>query len=119
MTRPLHVLIVDDERRMNTRPDNPMMRHVQHSWDAIAELRTSTWDEVWLDFDLGGDDKGSNVARWIRDEALDEGLNFAGLPIKFFIHSFNPSGRMSLQAILRDAGITATMSDLSGFTVSA
>lgn len=106
------ILIVDDNREYIVPvPDHTMVVHVEHSWDAVAELRDYAYDEVWLDFDLHGDDKGSNVARFIRDNV--GGIDYSDMRV--YIHSFNPSGRMSMQAILRDAGIEPIMTDLTYF----
>lgn len=111
----IRALVLDDERTMLPR-EGVQVTHARHSWDAIALLRAYHYDEVWLDFDLGGDDKGSNVARFIRDGWAEQYDRISELPA-FYIHSFNPSGRMSMQAILRDAGITAIMTGLDGFTI--
>lgn len=106
------VLIVDDNRQFTKGSDYAdEIVHVEHSWDAVAELRSGQFHEVWLDFDLHGDDKGSNVARFIRDN-LDS-LDLENC--EFYIHSFNTSGRTSMQSILRDAGIKAIMTDLEHF----
>lgn len=108
------VLVVDDARLFTAKQGEyaDEIVHVEHSWDAIAELRAGQFAEVWLDFDLVGDDKGSNVARFIRDNK--DGIDYSSTSFK--IHSFNTNGRMSMQSILRDAGIVAEMMDLSMFT---
>lgn len=113
MDRPNYILVLDDERELKEVTENDIVTHVEHSWDAIKDLRERAWHEVWLDFDLGGDDKGSNVCRYIRDQHPRDSLLFTHT--KFYIHSFNTNGRMSMQHILRDAGITAIMTDLVRF----
>lgn len=108
------VLIVDDNRLFTKSQGEyaDEIIHVEHSWDAVAELRAGQFAEVWLDFDLVGDDKGSNVARFIRDNK--DSIDYSSTT--FMIHSFNSQGRTSMQAILRDAGIAAVMKDLENFT---
>jgi hypothetical protein len=113
------ILILDDERKF-TGTEADEIVHVEHSWDAIAELRSKDFNEVWLDYDLGGDDKGSNVCRFIRDDneyvpGFYVDLDRPWVSTEFHIHSFNPDGRMAMKQILKDSGITAIMEDLSKF----
>jgi len=107
------ILVVDDNREYVGAESMiaTTVTHVEHSWDAVRELRRTHYDEVWLDYDLHGDDKGSNVTRFIRDN-LDRIDYFH---TTFYIHSFNPAGRTSMQMILRDTGIEAVMTDLKNF----
>lgn len=106
------ILVVDDTRKfIKPLRDEDYLMEVEHSWDAIAHIRDMVPDEIWLDFDLHGDDKGSNIARFVRDNK--DGLDYSDT--LFIIHSANTSGRMSMRDILKDAGITAIMTDLTFF----
>lgn len=108
------ILILDDERQFINSVKADEVIHVEHSWDAIAAMRTNRFDEIWLDYDLGGDDKGSNVCRFIRDDA---GIRqeLWEQETEIHIHSFNPNGRMAMKQILIDAMILPYMEDLSKF----
>jgi hypothetical protein len=120
-----NILVVDDTRAF-VRPleMHDQLAEVEHSWDAIAVIRlclqdqhlsrfprVCQFDEIWLDFDLHGDDKGSNIARFVRDNK--DNINYAFT--RFYIHSFNPDGRKAMRDILKSAGITAIMTDLEHF----
>ena len=55
------ILIIDDNREFIGVEADEIV-HVEHSWDAVAELRAGQFAEVWLDYDLVGDDKGSGTS---------------------------------------------------------
>jgi len=105
------ILVVDDTRHFVADKPGDIVVHVEHSWDAVAALRSSFFDHVWLDYDLHGDDKGSNVARFVRDNVDGINYNFTA----FHIHSFNPAGRTAMKQILKDGGIVANMESLENF----
>jgi hypothetical protein len=104
------ILVIDDTRTAVGMGCDELVE-VEHSWDAVAELRAGHFDEIWFDFDLEGDDKGTNVARFIRDNK--DTLDLRGTVCH--IHSFNPGGRQSLKSILKDTGLPVVMNDLANF----
>lgn len=75
-------LWVDDERNAPT----DSWRVCRSSSEAIVELMGSTWSEISLDHDLGGDDTGFKVLNWMIDHAV--------WPTKSLtIHTSNPPAR--------------------------
>ncbi len=61
---------------------------------AVEALTTSTFTEVWLDFDLGGQQNGADLAFWMRR------LPRQRRP-RVVIHSENPAGALSMLLTLR------------------
>ena len=79
------ILVVDDERTF------PFGDHVRHVDDAIRELSTRDFDEVWLDHDLGPDEDVRDLARWLVEQA-HLSPSFAGRVGLVYVHSMNPVG---------------------------
>ena len=73
--------------------------HVMDAVAAIAALRTGKVTFMSFDHDLGKDDTGYTVAKWIEEEAQ------AGrIPRLFWqIHSANPVGQKNMEAALTNA----------------
>lgn len=80
-------LIVDDERTFQM--DGT---YVRTSKDAIAMLCTGTWDEVWLDHDLGGEDTTMPVVDLLSRESFLYGDKNPHKDTVIYVHSQNPVG---------------------------
>lgn len=92
-------LIVDDLR------DLPIEGTVvRNSNDAIAALEGEGWDEIWLDYDLGGKPYETDDALTIMpfvDRLVDDAqLMSINLPT-IFVHTQNPVGRQRIKAALQ------------------
>ena len=112
-----HILFVDDTRTFPDRPEDCVVT-VRTSAEAIVELegdpRSGTspvYQEIWLDFDLGGVygerdlyDTAMPVALWLAERALD-GHPY---PAKILIHTGNPVGRLAMGLLLRRLGYDVT-----------
>ncbi len=91
------VLVVDDspERLAAFRRQfGPAATYVTSYAAAVETLTASTFDEVWLDFDLGGRKNGTNLAFWLRR------LPQQRRP-RVVIHSENPAGALAMFLTLR------------------
>jgi len=94
---PHAILIVDDERtfdpaRLGLGPDDVLV-HARTSAEGLRRLSGRHWDEVWLDFDLGGKDTAMPVVR----ELLRAGHEGAPFDLyRVVVHSANVAvaGRM-------------------------
>lgn len=86
-------LVIDDVRIMTFD-----CTYARTSKEAISVLESDwTWDEVWFDHDLGGDDTVIPVVSW-----LEEVIYYGHKPAfgKVVIHTSNPPGRALLDAVL-------------------
>jgi hypothetical protein len=110
----VNILFVDDTRTFPDRPEDCVVT-VRTSAEAIVELegdpRSGTspvYQEIWLDFDLGGAygqndlyDTAMPVALWLAEQA------FYGVPYgvkRIMIHTGNPIGRLAMGLLLRRLG---------------
>lgn len=117
------ILFVDDTRTFPPKPDDDV-NTCRTSKAAVDELEWSIaytteagpFDEIWLDFDLGGGvyerpellasrlrlyDTAMPVALWLAEQA------FYGMPYKvdrIMIHTGNPVGREAMGLLLRRFG---------------
>lgn len=90
---------LDDERD----PNDPIIQQqfgatpdmvwVKTSKDAIELLRNGKVEFLSLDHDLGPDDDGYKVARWIEEQAYFKQLK----PLKWAIHSQNSVGSNNIK----------------------
>src|SRR5262245_10223826 len=72
---------------------------VRTSAEAIALLQTGSVTFLSLDHDLGTEDTGYTVARWIEQAAFEGRLQ----PPEWVVHSANPVGRSNIEMALRNA----------------
>jgi hypothetical protein len=101
------ILVLDDMRNF---PDDraAMITTVRTSSDALNwfQLRGAFFpgihlDELWLDFDLGGDDTAMPVVMYLAE------MGFHGQPYpvdRIYLHTSNPVGRTAMQATLERYG---------------
>jgi hypothetical protein len=104
--RSLTILVVDDERTYPTFEDQYRIVYVKSSANALEALRSLRKedifgrrspldvDEIWLDWDLGGDDTAKPVVDYL-DEFRD---SYAGTHIR--ILSSNPVGQKYIKLAL-------------------
>jgi hypothetical protein len=95
--RPRRILVVDDapERLAAFRRRfGSAATYVNSYTDAVESLTTGAFEEVWLDFDLGGRKNGADLAFWLRRLARRRHP-------KVFIHSENAAGALSMLLTLR------------------
>jgi len=85
-------LLIDDMRNIHA----DITARTAEAGKAILEKLSGSIDCLGIDFDLGGEISGYDIARW----ALERGY----LPRKVQIVSMNPPGRKAIQAALLDAG---------------
>lgn len=109
------IIIVDDLRNFPFGPtdDGHTFRTSEAAltWlqDDYAMTRPAkVLDELWLDFDLGGDDTAMPIALWLAEVA------YYGAPYpveKIVIHSANPVGSEAMHQTLTRFGYTAIIVD--------
>ena len=77
-----NVLVVDDERTFTFPAE-----YARTSNEAIGLLDLGYYDYIWLDHDLGGEDKGIFVVDWLCKRSFFDSI----YPVKeIFVHSMNP-----------------------------
>ena len=88
----MKILVIDDERTPKFEA-----KIVRSSDEAIPLILYNYWDEVWFDWDLGGDDTAGNIIY-----AIEESAFFGQIPNfrTAVIHTSNPVGRMLLDKTL-------------------
>ena len=103
----MNILILEDKHiRLKTFkrlfPDS-QITHVETSKEAIEKLKNSSWDMLFLDHDLGGqemvasgENTGWEVADWLSK-------NPDRKPSNIVLHSCNPGGRANMKAVLPEA----------------
>ena len=102
-------LFLDDTRR-----PPPRFTHLAcTARDAIALLESVAFEEVSLDYDLGPAEAGTggDVARWMRDAALEGRLS----PTHWRVHSANREGSQEILALLREADRAWGRREATGF----
>jgi hypothetical protein len=95
------VVLVDDVRSFRDGRACRIARSAEAALQLLAEMRDCPIDELWLDYDLGGDTTVLPVVQHLVDAAL------AGQPIRVGrvrVHSSNSSGAHQIVALLRRAG---------------
>lgn len=98
----MNTLVIDDMRTISFPRETPP--HARTSEEGIQLIKIGVWDELWLDYDLGGDDTGMNVVRYILDNEV---------PLEYiFIHSSNPVGAGRMQEELIQGGYEAMRVDV-------
>ena len=97
--RPLRVLIVEDTPE---RQDILTALYRQHAWilahtgpRAIMLLRAYDFDIVSLDYNLGGELTGEDVAEFL--------ASAPGKALRIIIHSMNPDGAARIKTLLPEA----------------
>ena len=97
-----NILVIDDVRVARDIPDTTFT-HVRHPIDALREVYTKKYDEIWLDHDMGYDETGElTPIEVVRALAYDDTLVDYG-PI-IIIHSLNPVGVAKFKHILESEG---------------
>lgn len=88
----MKVLVIDDDRTPKFEA-----KVVRSSDEAIPLILYDYWDEVWFDFDLGGDDSAAEIIY-----AIEESAFWGRIPDikKVIIHTSNPVGRKLLEQTL-------------------
>ena len=95
------VLIIDDLRlfdrqKMGLGPDDRLI-YARTSAQGLALLATESWDELWLDYDLGEDDDANRVLDYLERRFYEERPVALGV---IFVHSDNPVGAQRLALTL-------------------
>lgn len=98
----MNTLVIDDMRTIEFRKETPP--HARTSQEGIELLKAGVWDELWLDYDLGGDDTGMNVVRYILENNIHLEI--------IFIHSSNPVGANRMVEELNHHGYEAMRVDV-------
>ena len=97
----MKILVVDDERTFKSEAayghDIVYTETVNGAKFYLAH--PNGWDEVWLDHDLGRDEDGHDLVKWIERLAYQGNLLDVGT---FVIHSMNPIGRKRMAEGLRN-----------------
>jgi CheY-like chemotaxis protein len=96
----MHILVVDDSAHRSAFFQNGLKGHkvtvCHHARAAIKALRSSSFDAIFLDYDLTdepeGDNNGGTVAYYIADHGI-------ACPC-IILHSENRDGREAMEAIL-------------------
>jgi hypothetical protein len=106
----MKILVIDDERIFPFSHEDDVT-YARTSAEAIHHLAIGTWDEVWFDHDLGGDDTGMKVVEWM------EQINHTRPGIwhrqvgkrggRFYVHSMNSVAAPIMRSILKDFGVVS------------
>lgn len=88
------ILFIDDEREM------ACATIARTSQEGLDLLRSGTWDEVWLDHDLSGEDTTLPVVDWLSESAY---FDRPVVPV-VYVHSMNPIGADTIVRSLRRYG---------------
>lgn len=109
----MRILFIDDERELSTVLSeqyrnslslrefsakeleiisNSVVDIARNSVEAINFLSLNTYDMIFFDHDLGGDDNAKLVANWI----VNQGIG----PFEYYVHSANPVGRNNIDSYL-------------------
>lgn len=125
----MKILILDDNEIIFGAPEDFLIDphdfreeyvvQVTHPYDFWKEFKKESWDEIWLDHDLGDSrmTTGRNVTRKIA-EMVHQGFEFSSL---FRVITMNPSAAVSMMSDLRTSGVLVVqhpISALSHFGVS-
>lgn len=95
MAKKKKILFVDDVRE----PPYPGMTVARSVIQALTALRVQRgkWDEVWLDYDLGGGDTADSIVTYLEIRIQD------GRPVlidKVIVHSWNgPGAKVLMQSL--------------------
>jgi hypothetical protein len=73
--------------------------YVKTAEEAIELLKTNKVTEISLDHDLGTEQSGYTVAKFIEESAFAGSLS----PIKVYIHTQNPVGRRNIVTAIQNA----------------
>lgn len=94
-------LVVDDIRTLNFEAT-----YARNIIDAKYYLKNASWDQVWLDHDMGENNEGdvSELVKWMEEAYYTE--QFLPVVDKFLIHTSNPVRRQEMADVLRDLGFT-------------
>ncbi len=99
----------DDDKRFKSFQLNMIGANVERAKvpnEAIDMLYAARYDAIFLDFDLdeehtGVNGYGTDITKWIKDNAANEWLQSA----IYLIHSLNKTGSLKMQAELAEAGL--------------
>lgn len=98
-------LVIDDLRNLKPKalPAHLHIDIARNSQEAIALIKSHTYDLIFWDHDLGGDDTSRKVAMHL----LEEAMNNENLPPLFnVIHTDNPVGGEWLEGTLNSRFFT-------------
>jgi CheY-like chemotaxis protein len=111
----MKVLFLDDDLNRHKQfkqhfgDESNSITYVETAEDAINALRSTQFDSIFLDHDLGGkyyvestEDTGWGVAKWIAE-------NLEYKPI-IILHSLNPVGAVRMYNVLKDAKFNPILS---------
>ena len=101
------LILEDDDTRIKCFMQNLIgcqIMIVKEAIHAINYLNNETWDLLFLDHDLGGEqmvdsnnkNTGSEVARWLNENPIKK-------PPAIILHSFNPVGRLNMKKLLPES----------------
>ena len=104
------ILILDDDNHRHKlfaqKYATEDLTHVHTSYDAIEVLKSTEFDYVFLDHDLGGEiyvesgpGTGYEVAEWISNNPERKPSQMV------ILHSLNPPGRKNMCNILKSKGV--------------
>lgn len=99
----MKILVIDDQRIFKSFPSigeitqYDTVVHATTSQEGLEELLRGSWDEVWLDHDLGMESEGSGY-----DVVMGLLGNEGPLPKvgRVYVHSMNPVGSARMVAAL-------------------
>ena len=86
------ILFIDDERNIG----GDDVQTARTSAEALQLLKSNSYDEIWFDHDLGGDDTTIPVVEYLAELAF----NGAPYSAKIVIHTANPVGRATIKRTL-------------------
>jgi hypothetical protein len=103
----MNILILEDDKNRQAQFTRKFFNHnvviVSTALGAIGQLEHRSWDQLYLDHDLGGQvmvesgpGTGYEVAKWL--EAHPDRM-----PPEVFVHSFNPVGANNIIAAIPQA----------------
>lgn len=105
----MRILVIDDLRSFDPDREQAIVEYARDAKSGIEKLRSALaddvfYDELWLDFDLGEDDRGSvDVMPVVRE--LEREPEYARVLGSVYIHTSSPVGAARIAAALESAGV--------------
>jgi CheY-like chemotaxis protein len=99
------VLVIDDIRTA-AEAEGWEFTHARTIEEAVTELHTKKYDEVWFDHDMGYDETGQFVTTIPIVTLLANDAEFRDYRPLIVIHTLNPVGREQIKSILKGRGFT-------------
>lgn len=103
------ILVIDDLRSFDPNREQATVEYARDADSGIGKLRSALaddvfYDELWLDFDLGEDDRGPlDVMPVVRE--LEQEPEYARVLGSVFIHTSSPVGASRIAAALGSPGV--------------